>query len=75
MTQSTTVDRAIQCLRELPAAEQTRVAEQLIAYVHKFQKLKTGVDKATSQLKCGETVEITDIDETVDRIAAKHGKA
>ena len=75
MRQATTLDKAIQSLRELPPAEQTHVAEKLIEYATRFRELKAGIDKATRQIENGETIEINDVNETVESIANKHGKA
>ena len=75
MTTTGTLDRAIQSLRSLPAAEQQHVSEQLIAYVQKFRELQAAIDHGTEQLARGDVVEVTDVDEVVESIARKHGKA
>lgn len=72
---TTTLKRAFDSLRTLPADMQEEIASKLLDYSTRWRELKAGIAQGSDELARGEGVEIDDIGEFVGRITEPHGRS
>jgi len=71
---TTTLERAFDSLRALPADMQEEIASKLLDYTTRWRELKAGIAQGSAELARGEGIEVDDVDEFVGRITEPHGR-
>ena len=72
---TTTLEKAFDSLRALPADMQEEIGAELLEYTTRWHELKVGIAEGTEELARGEGIEISDVDEFVGRITEPHGRS
>ncbi len=70
---TTTLEKAIASLKELPEELQDELGGQLLSYIDQWRELQMSVAEGIAQLRRGEGVEVRDGAALVREIKARHG--